>query len=68
MNTNSADIASLILQILSFQILLKDFNNADLMNELQHQDRNYFEKILRNQQEIIKLLTKGSDENGRRSN
>ncbi|MBR6907737.1 hypothetical protein IKN40_04525 [bacterium] len=48
--------------------MLKDFNNADLMNELQHQDRNYFEKILRNQQEIIKLLTKGSDENGRRSN
>lgn len=56
MNTNPIDVSSLILQILSFQILLKDFNNADLMNELQHQDKNYFEKILNNQQEILKIL------------
>jgi len=54
--TNSVDIASLILQIYSLQILIKDFNNSDLMQELQNQDMNYFEKIIKNQEEILKIL------------
>ncbi len=40
------DNLSLILQALSLQILFKDYNNTDLMQELQKQDKNYFEKSL----------------------
>ena len=53
---NNLDITSLILQLYSLIILIQDYNNSDLMNELQNQDRNYLEKILRNQEEILKIL------------
>ena len=55
---NNLDISSLILQILSLEILFKDFNNTDLMQELQKQDTQYFEKIIKNQEEILNLLRK----------
>lgn len=55
---------SLILQALSLQILFQDYNNSDLMNELQKQDKEYLEKIIIQNEEIIKLL-KGSENNGR---
>lgn len=57
---------SLVLQALSLEILLKDFNNSDLMQELQKQDNNYFEKIIKQNEEILKLLKKGSETNGRK--
>ena len=53
---NNLDLSSFILQLISLDILFKDFNNSDLMNELQNQDRNYLEKILSNQEKIISLL------------
>lgn len=59
---NRVDNLSLILQTLSLQILFQDFNNTDLMNELQNQDRNYLEKIIAQNNEIIQLL-KGRREN-----
>ena len=52
------DNLSLILQALSLEILFKDYNNSDLMNELQRQDKEYLEKILKNQEEILNLLRK----------
>lgn len=52
------DIVELYLQLISLYIIQKDFNNTDLMQELQHQDRNYLEKILKNQEEILNLLRK----------
>ena len=55
-NTNSVDMTSLFLQALSLQILFKDYNNCDLMNELQQQDEKYLKQILKNQEEILKLL------------
>jgi|GEM_PF-3413241 len=58
MKNNSIDIASLILQILSLDLLFKDFNNTDLMQELQKQDTQYFERIIKNQEEILTLLRK----------
>ncbi len=58
---NNLDISSLILQILSLEILFKDFNNTDLMQELQKQDTQYFEKIIKNQEEILKLLKERSE-------
>ena len=55
---NKLDITSLFLQALSLQILFRDYNNSDLMQELQHQNRDYFEKIIKNQEEILSLLRK----------
>ena len=57
-NSNSVDIASLLLQIISLQILFKDYNNSDLMQELQKQDKEYFETILIQNKEILNLLRK----------
>ena len=53
---NRIDITSLILQALSLQILFQDYNNSDLMQELQRQDRDYLEKIIQQNNKIIKLL------------
>ena len=61
---NNLDIGSFILQLLSLEILFKDFNNSDLMQELQKQDTQYFEKIIKNQEEILTLLRK-EDNNAR---
>lgn len=64
MRNNSLDITSLILQIYNLMLLMQDFNNKDLMQELQKQDTQYFEKILKNQEEILSLLRK-EDNNAR---
>lgn len=61
---NKVDNLSLILQTLSLIILFQDYNNSDLMQELQMQDEKYLKQILKNQEEIISLL-KGSDNSGR---
>lgn len=68
MNNNSIDITSLLLQVLNLQILFKDFNNGDLMKELQHQDSSYLAKIIKQNEEILEILKKGSENNGRESN
>jgi len=55
---NKLDITSLLLQALSLQILFQDYNNRDLMQELQTQDEKYLKQILKNQEEILTLLRK----------
>ena len=55
---------SLILQAVSLEILLRDYNNSDLMQELQTQDEKYLKKIIEQNREIIKLLER-SDSYGR---
>lgn len=55
---NSIDLTSLILQIINLDILFKDYNNSDLMQELQHQDKTYFEKIIEQNNQILNLLRK----------
>ena len=62
--SNKVDNLSLILQALSLQILFQDYNNKDLMQELQKQDSEYLEKIIAQNKEIISLLRK-EVENGR---
>ena len=63
MKNNGIDISSLILQMLSLDLLFKDFNNSDLMQELQRQDSEYLEKIIKQNKEIIALLERrGEDE------
>jgi len=65
---NKIDNLSLILQALSLEILFKDFNNTDLMQELQKQDSEYFERIIKQNEHIINLLEKGSESSGRKVN
>lgn len=65
---NTVDNLSLILQMISLDILFKDCNNTDLMQELQKQDNEYFERILRQQEEILNILKERSEKNGRKDN
>lgn len=43
-------------QIASYQELLEQANNDDIMTELQHQNKEFLEQILKNQTEIIARL------------
>ena len=53
---NNLDATSLILQLYSLILLIQDYNNTDLMQELQRQDNEYFEKIIKQNEKIIKML------------
>lgn len=53
---NKVDNLSLVLQALSLQILFQDYNNSDLMQELQTQDEKYLTKIINQNEEIINIL------------
>ena len=55
---NNLDVLANIVQLLSYQILVKDFNNTDLMRYLKHQDE-LLDKIIKQNDEIIKLLKGG---------
>ena len=64
---NNVDLGSFILQLISLEILLKDFNNSDLMQELRAQDEKYLKTIIKQNDEILKLLRK-EEYDGRTSN
>lgn len=55
---NNLENLSNILQILSFLILINDFNNNDLMNYLRHQDQ-LLDKIIKQNEELLELLKGG---------
>ena len=61
---NSLDTLSLLLEIVSLDLLFRDYNNSDLMRELQNQDNNYLLKIIKQNEEILSLLRK-EDKDGR---
>ena len=63
MKNNIVDNLSLVLQALSLQILFEDYNNSDLMQELQTQDEKYLKKIIEQNEEIIAILKERSDKN-----
>lgn len=56
MKNNSLDLSSFILQVISLDILFRDYNNSDLMQELQRQDKEYLEKIIEQNRQILTLL------------
>ena len=56
---NNLDKDSFLLQLYSLLIIIKDFNNGDLMNELYIQDEKYLKTIIKQNEEIIELLKKG---------
>lgn len=49
------ELLSNLLQIKSYQILIEDFNNTDLMKYLEHQDE-LLNKIIEQNEKIISLL------------
>lgn len=55
---NTINNISFLLQLYSLEILLKDYNNSDLMQELQTQDEKYFKTIIKQNNEILSLLRK----------
>ena len=57
---NNLDVTSLILQVYSVILLLQDYNNRDLMQELQTQDEVYLKKIIQQNEQIIQLLKERS--------
>lgn len=61
MNNSFGNNIALLLQALSLEILFKDYNNSDLMNELQHQDKEYLEKIIEQNNEMLQILKERSD-------
>lgn len=60
------DNLALILQALSLEILFRDYNNKDLMQELQMQDEKYLKEILNNQKKILEILDERSKYDGRK--
>ena len=56
MNNNTINNISFLLQLYSLEILLKDYNNSDLMQELQTQDEKYFKTIIKQNNQILNLL------------
>ena len=62
----NVDNLSLVLQALSLEILFKDYNNYDLMQELQTQDEKYLKKIISQNEEILGILKERSKSNGRK--
>lgn len=52
------EILSNLLQIKSYEILVNDFNNTDLMKYLKHQD-DLLSKIIEQNEQILKLLKGG---------
>lgn len=61
MKNNMVDNLSLVLQAISLQILFQDYNNSDLMQELQSQDEKYLKKIIKQNDEILTLLKEGRE-------
>ena len=55
---DNLETLSNVLQIMSYVILVNDFNNNDLMNYLVHQDE-LLDKIINQNEEIIELLKGG---------
>ena len=59
---NSLEILSNLIQLKSYEILVNDFNNTDLMKYLKHQD-DLLDRIINQNQEIINLLKKEASNN-----
>lgn len=57
-----------LVQIASYQELLEQANNDDIMTELQHQNKAYLEQILKNQAEMISRLERLENAQFRKSN
>lgn len=57
---NNLNFFANMLQIMSYNILLHDFNNYDLMEYLKHQDE-LLNKVIDQNEQIIELLKGGKE-------
>ena len=57
---NSLNLYATFLQIMDLALLQSDASNNELMRELQRQDREYLDKIVKQNEEIIRLLKNNS--------
>ena len=53
-------VAANMAQLQSYELLLEDANNNDLLDYLRHQDNDLLNKIIEQNEEIIKLLRGGN--------
>jgi len=60
-NNDFINKSSFLLQLYSVMLLIQDFNNKDLMQELHTQDEKYLKKIIMQNEQIIKLLKERGD-------
>ena len=58
------DLLSDILQVVNFYLLMKDANNNQIMQELQKQDTEYFEKIIKQLNVLTNDIKKVKDKLG----
>lgn len=58
---NQLTILDTFLQIMTMVMVSEDATNNDLMSELQKQDRDYLEKIIENQNQILSMLSELKD-------
>ena len=58
---DTLSMATTILQLITIMITSSDSSNRELMRELQKQDREYLEKIIEQNNEILKKLAKLAD-------
>lgn len=54
---NQLTLLDTFLQIMTMVMVSEDATNNDLMSELQKQDRDYLEKIIENQNQILSMLS-----------
>lgn len=64
---NNLEIISNLLQIKSYEILVHDFNNTDLMKYLAHQDE-LLNTIIEQNKEIIETLKGGLEIENKKNN
>lgn len=58
---NQLTLLDSFLQIMTMVMVSEDATNNDLMSELQKQDREYLEKIIENQNQILSMLSELKD-------
>ena len=58
---NQLTLLDTFLQIMTMALVSDDATNNDLMSELQKQDREYLEKIIENQNQILSILSELTD-------
>ena len=58
---NQLTLLDTFLQIMTMVMVSEDATNNDLMSELQKQDRDYLEKIIENQNQILSMLSELTD-------
>lgn len=58
---NQLTLLDTFLQIMTMVMVSEDATNNDLMSELQKQDRDYLEKIIENQNQILSMLSELKD-------